>query len=204
MFIVSPALIIEFFRGGINIPGYVVLNLTPEYILAQRGMLPNLPNFISSLLMVLNISIDFFILSIISHVFSIIVILILIFNKKLTLEKKMAYYFLFTMIFSIYFVLEQAFVIFLPFIALFFINLKFKTNIIDFIKDNYLYLIGLLCILILLIMPPIYLFYEILPFTLLIPLPILIMRYSITYVILTITILLVKKKENKYLNLNNV
>ena len=197
MFLISPSLIAGFL-DGLTRSGFIAMYLTPEYILSIRENILLPPNTLGALIITLNITIDFFLIGIISQILSCIITLILILNKKLTLEKKYAYFILFTFIFNVYFYFEQAFVTFLPIVTLLFIELKFENKLIDYIKQNYLVLMGLICIFILSLMPPTYLFYELLPFTIFIPLQFFLMRHTFVYIAIILVLFLLYYKKEKY------
>ena len=195
MFLIFPSLI-NGFIGGLNRSFSIRLNITPEYIIAQRAILKLPPNSMNAFISSFNIPISMTLLSIISLLITGIACIILIIRKNLSIEEKFAYFIFITIIFNVYFHNENAFVTFLPLITILFIDLKTESGLINNLKKNYLNIIGLLCILISALMPPIYLFYEYLTFTKSIPLPILIMRRSIVYLIILFTLILIKLKKN--------
>jgi hypothetical protein len=201
MFIVVPTLFVGFL-SGLSRSGYPI-NLTPTDIITLRDNLLLPPNTISALVIAFNIAVDFIVLSIISIVLMFVATLILTLNKKLSIEKKFAYFFLFNVIFNVYFDYEQSFVTFLPLIVLLFINLKSYNGISNYIKQNFFYFLGLLGVILLYFMPPIYLFYELIPILINIPLALLIIRHSFAYLIIIIALLIMKLLQKNTINLKN-
>ncbi len=183
MFIIFPSLIFDFL-SGLSIGDFTARYLTPQDIIDWRDKMSFPPNSISAFIIAFNINVKFWVVGLISQIFLGVIVLVLILNKKINIEEKFAYYFLFTCFFNVYFYVQNAFIVFLPIITLLYINLKSDKNIIDYTKKNYHFLIGLIAISILYFMPPIYYIYIVIPSSIIIPLPILIMRHTFAYLML--------------------
>jgi len=69
----------------------------------------------------------------------------------------------------------------------------------DFVKKNFLLLIGLACIMLLYLMPPIHYLIRKFPFLMNIPIAILFLKYTYIYIVLTIDLYLLNKKKNQNL-----
>ncbi|MFX1388562.1 MAG: hypothetical protein ACFE9Z_00695 [Promethearchaeota archaeon] len=199
MFIIVPPLFVGFL-SGLSRSGYP-LNLTPTDIITLRDNLLLPPNTISALIIAFNIAVDFIVLSIFSIVLMFVVTLILTLNKKLSIEEKFAYFFLLNLISNVYFDYEQSFVIFLPLIVILFINLKSYNSISNYIKQNFFNLLGLLGVILLYFMPPIYLFYELIPISINIPLALLIIRHTFAYIIIILAFLMMKLIQKNAIHL---
>ena len=82
-------------------------------------------------------------------------------------------------------------------------DIEEDKNIVGFIKKNYLLLIGLSCIMLIYFLPPIHYLVRIFPFIYYIPLALMLLKYTILYVILSIDLFLLYKKHSQRLELAN-
>lgn len=119
----------------------------------------------------------------ISTIYMVIVAFLLILKKNLKIEEKFAYNSLAWVIFSTYG--ARSFFLIFPLTLLLYVPfIQQKPNFKDFIKRNYITLIGLICVGIIYLMPPDYTIYKYLPFLQEFPLIILVnLRYLVLLLI---------------------
>ncbi|MFX1308504.1 MAG: hypothetical protein ACFE8C_02320 [Promethearchaeota archaeon] len=194
MFIVSPILILGFLQYGLRGFYPPPINLTVSAIKLDENPLPN--NTLSSLISAFNLNIDNSILILISFGLMIIVTLFLIINRKMSITQKFGYFMLISLFINIY-PRPNALIALLSLILLLFIvDIKFEKNIFDYIKQNYLFLFGLISISVLYFMPPLFYLYRVLPFLEIIPLPLMILRNTFVYTIIISDLYLINRKKN--------
>jgi len=140
-----------------------------------------------------NIDINLLYLSVI---FMSIITIIINSLKKLTIENKFGLWALLSLFFFT-FTQDRYFVGLLPLISLLFINYDFvkSEKIIEFVKKNYLILIGLINIILLYSMPPIHYLIRVFPFIYNVPIGLLFMRYIFIYLIIIFDLILLNRKK---------
>ncbi|MBN1216064.1 MAG: hypothetical protein JXA99_11575 [Candidatus Lokiarchaeota archaeon] len=199
---VFPNLLLDFLTKGIGFYNRVgnISDFTPSWILLQKS------SFSVSLFpyFALIFSIEELWFTLISITIMMLITIYLISKYDIKIEEKFAYFFLATLFFSI-FVVQTIIIILLPVILILFIydfkkidnylNLK---NYGNYIKTNIYFLIAALCISASFLMPTIDLVYRILPFTMDIPIQLLLPIPIFIYVILVIDLyLMIRKRRNK-------
>ncbi|MFX0057850.1 MAG: GtrA family protein [Candidatus Heimdallarchaeota archaeon] len=119
----------------------------------------------------------------ISAIYMVIIALILILKRNLSIEKKFAYTSLAWVIFSIYG--TRSFFLIVPLTLLLYVPfMQQKSNFKDFIKNNYVVILGLISVGFVYLMPPNYTIYKYLPFLQEFPLIVLVnLRYLILLLI---------------------
>lgn len=180
-------------RGHLSLP---VNSIYLSYSSIEENRYRDPVNAISIFLYVISIYFyvraEFYFLSI---TLTIIATVIIHSRKNLSIEKKFGYWALISL-FVFTFNEDRYFVILLPLIALLFLDNEFIEcdEIIDFIKENYLLLLGYICILLLYFMPPIHYLIRLFPILIQVPLAILYLRYVFIYIIIIIVLSLLHKK----------
>ncbi len=196
MFFVSPVLISGFFEGTSNAFKTVYQIYTPSEVVAEQKIFSIIS--LSCLIYALFITnVNTLLIAIIFISLMILLTVIILFKKNMSLESKFGYFTLFSLFFNVY-PRPNTMVVFMPLIALAFVRkIEIKGKIIEFIKINFKFLIGLICLSLLYLMPPIHYIYEIFPFLMDIPysLSILLMRWTFLYVIIAISLLYLDKRE---------
>ncbi len=198
LFLIFPNLIIDFLQGF-----YLVMGQKPNiYILTPQFIIEEQIYFSFITLDVIGYIFDIkFPIGIISLILMSIITIVISFQKDLIIEKKFGYFALFSLFFNSYITLTQI-VALLPLIALLFIvkiqnleNYWSLSSYRDYIKKNFLFLIGLICIILLNLNPPMHFLYRAIPITILIPLPLLLLISTFINTILVIDLYLLRKKE---------
>ena len=197
MFLVYPSLISDFIsrmllKGSKSTNIYV---LTPQIIVNDQLGFPI--NTLQILILILNLDIN---VSILSIIIMIIIAILLALLKNGSLEKKIGYIILFSLFFNV-FTLRNIYIVLNPLLALLLVinieNIKDFRKISEyfhFIKQNFLFLLGLICISILYFLPPIYYIFRILPITQIIPLQLMLLIETFIYIVLTADLYLLKNK----------
>ncbi len=198
MFLVYPSLISDFISRML-VKGSKSMNiyeLTPQIIIDDQLGFPI--NTLQIFILILNLDIN---LSIPSIIIMIIIAILLALLKNKSLEKKIGYIILFSLFFNV-FILRNIYIVLNPLLALLFVvNIK---NIKDyrktseyfyFIKQNFLFLIGLICISILYFLPPIYYIFRLIPITQIIPLLLMLLIETFIYIVLTTDLYLLRKRS---------
>jgi len=201
IYFISPEAILNFiggsYRGNRTIAGS---RITYDYILEKRPRDPT--DGISITLVVINqyyslagIYINILLLSVI--IMSIITLFIHL-KKELKIENKFGLWALCSLFFYT-FTHERYFVGLLPMITILFLDYPLKSDkyIINFLKANYLQILGLFCIIILYFVPPIHYLIRIFPLLVNIPIAFLYLKYIYIYISLVIILLFLKKKQKK-------
>ena len=134
-------------------------------------------------------------LFLISLTIMIIITIMISSMKSITIEKKFGWWtlsalFFYTLVFVRYFVGL------LPLITILLADYYIgeSKNTIDFIKKNFILLVGLFCIACLYFMPPIHLLIRVFPFLWNIPIALLLLRWLIIYIILLVDLVILSKK----------
>ncbi|MFX1593215.1 MAG: hypothetical protein ACFFCL_11025 [Promethearchaeota archaeon] len=193
MFIVSPILIPGFLRYGLAGFSHPPINLTVAAIKSNENPLPN--NSIASLISAFNLNIDNLILVLISNGLMLITALLLIFNKRMNIIRKFGYFALISLFINIY-PRPNALIAFLSLVLLLFIlDIRVEKTIFGYIKQNYLFLLGLISISVLYFMPPLFYLYRVLPFLEIIPLPLMILRNTFVYTIIISVLYFLNRKK---------
>lgn len=209
MFLIYPNLIFRFLEGVNNAPQYTditnihLYTLTPEIIVKEKISIYGCDMLRILLVLNINVSIVF-----ISLILIAIFTIAISFKSNILLEKKIGYFCLFSVFFSVY-VYHTIYIIVLPLITLLFIGdlevledyLAFSSYI-KYMKKNRLYLLGLFCIAILTFNIPLHIIYRTFPFTQIIPIQILVLGPTFGHLIITIDLYIINKKNNE--NLNNL
>ncbi|MBN1216063.1 MAG: hypothetical protein JXA99_11570 [Candidatus Lokiarchaeota archaeon] len=202
IFLIHPSLIISFLKNGIfdmgNSPFYTLSDLTYNFVLEHHTFLPQCPLAYIGTVFSMNRVIIGIISMILSAFFSIVIII----KQNLSLEKKLGLFFLVSLLFNIY-LSPTILITILPFIILLlFPDSKFQddekyNNFIDYIRKNINVLIGLLFFSILYFMPDLSLVYRIFPFTINIPIQLLLLGNLYVYLILSFIFYIIYKKRYK-------
>lgn len=203
MFFLSPNLLFDFINGTsfrTNISNINIFELTTETIISEQIVLIKIPLVVIGSL--LNIQFQYYLFSIIVMT---IITIFLSFKKEIDIEKKFCYFVLFSLFFNVY-IDGTIFAFLLPLILIFIVetanikNIKNYWNPISYLNyviDNFSFLIGLLCLAIIYFMPPLDFIYRITPLILLIPVILFALLFIIIYTILIIDLYFLKKKRNK-------
>jgi len=207
IFFISPEAIINFFGGSYRGGGstyYPPDTLTYSYIVQNEIRDP-----ISGILIMIHVlslyfdmssvQINYFFLSII--LMSIITILIHS-CKSLSIEKKFGLWALLSLFFY-GFTQNRYFVGLLPLIALLLTDREIieSRRLIEFLRKNFLTILGLTCLLTLYLMPPVFYLARLFPFIQYIPIVLMFLRYIFIYLIIVLVVMLLHKEE--ILNLKN-
>jgi hypothetical protein len=196
MFFIAPVLMTGFFSGTSNAFRTNYTIYTPMEIVNNQIIYPvdSLSCFIYALgITYVNTSLT---LTIFASLIILLTIILLI-KKNMTLERKIGYFTLFSLFFNVY-PRPNTMVVFMPLIALAFVRkIDIKGKILEFVKTNFVFLISLISLSLLYLMPPIHYIYDAFPFLMNIPysLSILLMRWTVLYIILAISLLCLDKKE---------
>lgn len=196
MFFVSPVLISGFFEGTSNAFRTSYPVYTPAEIVTNQIIYPI--DTLSCLIYAFGVTFvnSLLIISIFAALIIILTIILLL-KKSMSLESKFGYFTLISLFFNVYPRPNSMFV-FMPLIALAFVRkIEIKGKILEFIKKNFVFLIGLICLSILYFMPPIHLIYEVFQFLIDIrySFSLLLMRWTILYAMLAISLIYIDKKE---------
>ncbi|MFX1392088.1 MAG: hypothetical protein ACFFAH_00810 [Promethearchaeota archaeon] len=161
--------------------------LTYSEIVENRMRLPvdSLTHVFQVLVYYYNIDVDLLIPSMV--IMSIVTIIIHL-RKNLPLEVKFGFFALFSLFFYTLIALRY-YIVILPLIAILFINkIEEREEFNEFIKDNFILLIGLFCIVVLYFIPEIHYLLRLFPIFYNVPIQLLHIRSTIVYIILAITI----------------
>ena len=188
MFLVYPSLFLHFLDGLRHVkvttdPLYI---LTPDYIATIEFKPPINPLLIIGMFL----GIETFYIIVLSICSMIIITIFISFKQNTKIEDKFGYFFLFSFFLNSY-VKMTHFMFIAPLIALLFIrnpktieDLEDFSNLRQFIKRNYLLLIGLFCVFSLVFTPPLFYLYRV--FSFLKYIPVIIMLFSWTYLFIII------------------
>ena len=202
IYLISPRAIESFIKGSSR--GQRILGgdpITYSDILTQRPRDPT--DGISITIRVLSQYFDLSGIQINILLFSVIIMsiitLLIHLKQNLTIENKFGLWALFSLFFYTY-TYERYFVGLLPMITLLFLNYELNSdkNILNFIKKNYLILIGLLTIMILYFIPPIHYLIRVFPILMNLPIALLYLKYIYVYLILSFALYMLHKKKQKY------
>ncbi len=187
IFIVNPDSIFFLFKrtsGRSSIFFYD--SLTPSEMIAEKMNFPE--TFLLVILFFINefISLSFLsgtLVALISMVILLISSLILAFWKDMQFEIKISYFALTVICFSIYYRFLES-IIFLPLVALLFIvSINDTDRLLEFIKSNFFWLLGLLSLFALNLVPKEYFYYKIFPFLTIFPVMTLLIPIFLFYLL---------------------
>ncbi len=189
MFLINPSLVSQFFTG-----------------FTFRTSNDEISCILSCIYVIFNLQYNL-VLPILSLSLMTFFTLYIIFKNHSTIEYKFGIYFLFSIFFSIY-IRPSQFIAFIPLILILFVDVinsdingikdyKKVSNYRVFIKENYLFLLALICFSLLLFFPGYIFIYKIIPFMKIIPVQIIILYYTVVSSILLIDLIIFLKKHKK-------
>lgn len=169
------------------------------------------PDALSTFFHIVNLYIDltflhFNILLVISILSLLITSIVLSAKKNLNIEQKFGYIALFSLFLNVYYHVRDLNLL-LPLVALLFIiNLKNEKKVLNFIRNNVIWIFGLALISILYFVPPLYFLVKYFPFISSVPFIILFLIMPIIYIFIVLALLLLrnKKKQVNITELNNL
>ncbi|MFX1445301.1 MAG: hypothetical protein ACFFHV_17945 [Promethearchaeota archaeon] len=199
IFFVAPESIFFFFGGSWRGRKKVYWrNLTYEYLIKNRVRLPT--DVISHFFQVLSLHYDLSALNFDLLLLSLIImslITILIHHKKnLKLEEKFGYFSLFALLFYTMIAAPRYYIVLLPAIEILFIkHFEDCETLTNFIKTNFLILLGLVCIVLLYFMPEIHYLARVFPIIINIPIELVLLRADYIYALLMIVIIKLSRRK---------
>lgn len=126
--------------------------------------------------------------------------ILLCLKNNLSIEDKFGYFMLFSLFFNIFFIITRNLSIVIPFVILLFINKiqglnnsKNFRSLINYLKNNYKFIIGLMTIVFINFYPEMHLLLRLIPILKIIPVPILALNWTFDYIILLIIIISLRK-----------
>ena len=200
MFLINPNLIFGFLEGAGSTIWYPLkysLNeLTPDLIVKEQLIFPICSML--TIIYILNLDLNAYLLTLILIT---ICTAIIILHKKLPIEKKFGYFALISLFLSGYIKLNMLIVMLSLILLLFIVKIENMddywklSNYRDYIKNNFLLLIGLACISILYFMPSLYYLYRELLFIKNIPIVLMLLRWTVLYIIIAMDLYLLNVKN---------
>lgn len=190
MFLINPNMLFQFFTG--------IMFTTSN---------AEISSILSCLYIIFNLQYNI-VLPILSFSLMTFFTLYAIFKNDSTIEFKFGIYFLFSIFFSIY-IRPSQFIAIIPLILILFVDVvnndikeikdyKKVRNYTLFIKENYLFLLVLICLTLMLFFPGYQFIYRIIPFIQIIPVQIIILYYTILNAILLIDLIILLSKNQNY------
>jgi len=195
--VVSPESINYFFGGSWRGRSRVYWpNLNYVQIVEQRIRFP--ADTLSHIFLVLSLYFDLsalkFNLLLPSLILMSFITLLIHFKKYIMIEEKFGYFALFCLFFYTMIAIRY-YIVLLPFIAILLINkMKDCEELMEFVKSNFLLILGLICIIILYFIPEIHYLLRVFPILYNVPIVFLLLRQTFVYLILTTTIFILNKK----------
>jgi len=126
--------------------------------------------------------------------------ILLCLKNNLSIEDKYGYFMLFSLFFNIFFIITRNLSIVIPFVMLLFVNKiqeldnsKNLRSLIDYLKNNYQFIIGLMTISFMNFYPEMHLLLRVIPILKIIPVPILALNWTFDYIILLIIVISIRK-----------
>jgi len=196
-FIIYPYLFVDFLNG-LNFPRSFpvdIYSLTPEFIINNDMSTPT--NFLIGLISILKIDISASLITVVLS--SLFTLLLVIRYKDMLIERKLAFFCLFSLLFNSY-LRTNTHVTILPIIILLFsdqekITLLKSYNIFLFIKKNIILVLGMMIISILLFLPDLEYIYRMFKILRYIPVQLMIFTWPLLYCCLWMMVHLFNKKE---------
>ena len=198
-FMIYPYLFIDFLKGLIFAKSFPldIYALTPEIIVNNVVHTPT--NFLKNLMSILKIDISVSLVSII--LLSLFTLIIIVKYKDMSIEIKFGLFFLFSLLFNTY-LRTSLHVATLPIIILLFADHEKITplknhDVLIFIKENIILVLGMMILSFLMFLPHLEFMYRVFKILRYIPVQLMIFTWSILYCCLWMTIYFFNKKEIK-------
>lgn len=203
IFLVSPESILFFFGGSWRGRHTIYNpNLTYEYLVENRVRLP--VDTLSHIFHVLSLYFDLssfnFDLLFPSLILMSITTILIHLKTNLKIEEKFGLFSLFSLFFYTL-IAPRYYIVLLPLIEILFIKeIEDRENFMEYVKTNFLIILGLFCIILLYFMPEIHYLARVIPFLYNIPIALLLIRSTVIYIVLAVVVLRIYKKNNQKLD----